>query len=50
MARTANIPTRRLAQERRRNEAEARQKVYDALTQAEKDKRNPKKAKSQEAS
>lgn len=45
MSRTANIPTRRLAQERRRTEAEARQKAYDALPQAEKDARNPKKAK-----
>jgi hypothetical protein len=31
MARTANRPTRRLALERRRTEAAARQKAYDAL-------------------
>lgn len=39
--RTANIPTRRLAQERRRNEAQTRQKAYDALSLDEKIKRNP---------
>lgn len=44
--RTANKPTRQAAQERRRTEAAKRQKVYDALPQAEKDKRNPKKVKS----
>lgn len=43
--RTANIPTRRLAQERRRNEAAKRQDEYDRLPQSEKDRRNPKKAK-----
>lgn len=43
MARTANKPTRRLALERRRTEAQERQKAYDALPQAEKDKRNPRK-------
>jgi phosphoserine phosphatase len=36
MARTANRPTRRLALERRRTEAAARQKAYDALTDDEK--------------
>lgn len=42
--RTNNQPTRQAAQERRRSEAAERQKRYDALPQAEKDKRNPKKA------
>lgn len=36
MARTANLPTRRLAQERRRTEAQERQKAYDALSDDEK--------------
>lgn len=44
MSRTANIPTRRAAKERRQTEAKARQDAYDALPQSEKDKRNPKKA------
>lgn len=44
MTRTANKPTRAIAQERRRTEAAQRQKVYDALPQSEKDRRNPKKA------
>jgi hypothetical protein len=42
--RTANKPTRKAAIERRRSEAAERQAVYDALSQAEKDARNPKKA------
>ncbi len=40
--RTGNIPSRKLAQERRQREAAERQAAYDALSDAEKAKVNPK--------
>lgn len=44
MTKPNNVPTRQAAQARRRSEAAQRQAVYDALPQAEKDRRNPRKA------
>jgi hypothetical protein len=44
MAKRKNFPGR---QQQRRDDAAARQAAYDALPQADKDARNPKKAKVQ---
>lgn len=47
MSKPNNVPNRNVAKDVRRREAQERQAIYDALSQSEKDKRNPKKAEAQ---